>query len=317
MLYSFRYEAQNAKGEVLSGEIMAVDLADAKAKLKEQGLEVRNIHVELWKKPVAHHSLATSSSEKSPGEKEQPAIRNIPSWSRKAEEPVSYSSHALNGVYVFLAFGFLLVLGFVLFATFFSSKLGLTKINENIEFKVVKFSDLSEDDVLRREYTVVVPHGIKKEEVKFVAKKVYEREKSKLPKLEQAMLQFYYPDQDHNKVEPVALLLWNWEGSGKWDNTFSLIDEGAKEEKIQMVQGRVVKGDWVEYNAIFPTKISLDGAQRVAEEELAKVAGKWQGKVPRIKLQVSYQDFSKPFMKCEKSLPEKGSAPAAECEFVQ
>jgi hypothetical protein len=305
VLYSFRYEAKNAQGDILSGEIRAVDLEAAKAKLKEHGLEILSIHVQLWKEPGARAAATVTS--KNADDKKKTVAFKPPGWPGKEQQQVGFG---------LLAVGFLVMFGFILFPTLFGSKGGQSAINQNIEFKIVKFDDLSEGDVLRKDYSVLVPHGIKKEEVKYLAQKIFDQEKKKMPQLSQAMFRFYYSDQDYKKTEPVALLVWNWEESGAWENTFSLARETGK-EKVQLNQVRLAKGDYVEYNATVSADISLEGVQRVAETELSRLEGQWKGKVQRIKLQVTYQNFSKPVMRCEKSLPEQGSSPAAVCDYVQ
>ncbi len=205
MPFKFRYWAKNNKGESADGEIEALDIEEAKKKLREQGLSVESINIALDQTLVVKQVSKTKEKEKPAGEQAQARFdwkKNLP----------------------YLGAGAVILLLLILVPVL-SGGLG-ERVDTRVKYEVAKFDDYSVGDTIRLNFFITIADGSKEGEMKYVAKKVFDEAQGRMASLSQAMFSFFYKGQDFNTAAPVAVLKWNWDNSGIWDYKFSSSNSG-------------------------------------------------------------------------------------------
>jgi len=338
MAFNFSYRAKNQAGETVQAKIAADDIEAAKKDLKNQGLEVESIHLVFGSSappPTSHPTSElktaftkdTSVSEPTGSpelkvapidtDKAPPKVYKPQEIKRFKKGPeLAEVDHQLPPLASRLLVGLIACL--VLFALAIIPRIFFHRkpINRNIAFEVVETKDISQEDVIRKDYSVTVPQGIREEEIKYVTQKIYGQMKKKTADLSEATFHLFYTGSDLMVHAPIAVVRWNWEGSGEWEYSFSL-DRAEQEDRVEFTQTALIPGEEVRFKVTLSNNITVDGAEQMVGLRLFEMSEAWKKKVKRIKAVCIYEDFVDPFMMCVKDLTQGESLKNIDCELIK
>ncbi len=297
MAFRFHYWARNTEGEKVQGDIEAADIDGARKKLMTDGLDVESIHVVFGSGAVGQTPAGPETVHPPKG---APAV----------------SAADVRRVVPFFGAGLAVLVIFAVSPLFFKSCSSAPRaVDTSVRFNVVKFDDISDPGTVRKDFYITIAPQAGEEEIKYAARQVFDDDKQRVRNLEEAMFHFYYPTQDVNTHTAVAVLRWNWDGSGQWETSFSL-ERVKDKESVSIQRGEISGGESVAYKITLSPSISLDGARQVARSEMDRLKGQWQGKVKRIEADFIYEGYEDPFMKCALDLAAGGAA-GLSCELMK
>jgi len=208
MAFKFRYLARDKEGKPVQGELESNNIDGAKKKLATEGLTVESIHVVFGGTGPA-----------------QPPSRSEDAAAPKKAAPLVSDGNLLRilaywGIGIIFLF---IVVGVLLFSQSRSPKAGS---QTNLKYELLKTEDVGEGVVAAKDFFIMIDSQLGKTQLRKISQRLFDAEKAKSGKLEEARFRFYTSQADYSLGAPYAVLSWNWNGWGAWDYTFTSQSSG-------------------------------------------------------------------------------------------
>jgi hypothetical protein len=282
---SFRFKAKNKEGKYSEGQIQAENKNEALVKLEALGQWV-----------VALDEMGPSTPAAASPQPTAPAKSAKPNF-------------------LFPAIAVVLIIGCAVVLMKVLKPEDNTASQGPVNFTMISEEDYgSEGDYLRYDYTVEVESGASRGDIIKAAQELYAQRKKNNPKLQEAMLSFFYHGQNTEQQKPIAVLRWNWNKSNKWEMSFNLERKSTTSSDIEVHKIEEKDGEYVVYKFVIPNDLTIDGSEKVAREKLSEMRTQWVA-MDEVRAELFYEGFDEPFMKC--TLQPKLSANSTECEVIR